>query len=156
MTHARIIAPLIALTVFVGALFPFTAGAAQEPLTPNPSVESLSDGILPNCDPTATKIGEGQEGCGFDDGLQLIYNIIKYISYIVIPLAIVLLGYAGFTIMTSAGETEKITQAKHMMTMVIIGILFIFLSNLAVRYLFKALGVQSGFGPTNIKINETK
>lgn len=147
---------LLALTLIILAPHGALVQAAQEPLTPNPSVESLADGILPNCDPTKTKIHDGQDGCGFDDALQLIYNIIKYISYIVIPLAIVLLGYAGFTIMTSAGETEKITQAKHMMTMVIIGILFIFLSNLAVRYLFKALGVQTGFGPTNIQINETK
>lgn len=149
---------ILAGTIIITGLASFAQPAfAEEPLTANPSVQSLSDGILPNCDPSNTDLSAGGAGCGFSDAMQLIYNIIKYITYIVIPLATVLLGYAGFTIMTSAGESEKITQAKKMASMVLIGVLFIFLSTLTVKYIFKALGVNTDqYGPANIKINETR
>jgi uncharacterized membrane protein YhdT len=44
-----------------------------------------------------------------------------------------------------------------MASMVLIGVLFIFLSTLTVKYIFKALGVNTDqYGPVNIKINETR
>jgi hypothetical protein len=131
------------LTLFSAAFF---APSPARALDINPSTTSLQNGILPACDPSNTNLTEGggaASGCGVDDAMQLIYNIIKYVTYITLSIAVLLIGYAGFTIMTSAGEAEKITQAKHMIQLLAIGIAIILLSTLIVQYVFKAIGVQS-------------
>lgn len=131
-------AALLSLSV-ISALVVAVSPLPAQAVDINPSTTSLKDGILPNCDPKDTNIKDGGDGCGVQDALQLVYNIIKYVTYIIIPIAILLLGYAGFTIMTSAGSTEKVGQAKHMINLVLIGLGIIFLSALIVRYVFIAL-----------------
>jgi hypothetical protein len=121
--------------------------ALAAPANPDPDAQNLQNGILPDCIPSSSDIVEGGTGCGLDDATQLVYNVIKYISYIVIPIATLLLGYAGFTIMTSVGNTEKMNEAKGMLKKVVIGLALIFLSTLIVRYIFVALQVKTEFLP---------
>ena len=111
----------------------------------NPTNEQVSgnNGILTGCDPTSTSIKNGEVGCGVDDAMQLIYNIIHYVTYIIIPIAVLLLGYAGFTIMTSAGSTEKMSEAKKTFKLVAIGLAIIFGASLMVQYIFTALKVPT-------------
>jgi hypothetical protein len=117
--------------------------AHAAPLDANPSTTTFENGILPKCDPTFTDLKGGTvspktglPACGLNEGIQLIYNIIKYLTYIIIPIAVLLLGYAGFTIMTSAGNSEKMSQAKHMVELVAIGLAIIFLSSIIEIYLY--------------------
>ncbi len=146
---------LLALILISGSQIALAVGDASQKPLPGADVQAsdLGNGIIPDCEPSNTNIGPGEPGCGLDDAIQVIYNIISYISYIIIPIAVLLLGYAGFTIMTSAGNSEKVTQAWKMIRVTAIGLAIIFLSTLIVRYIFKALDVNTQkFGPTNIEI----
>lgn len=62
--------------------------------------------------------------CGFDDLMQLLNNIIKYIILISVPIAACVIAYAGFIIMTS-GVSDRISEAKRMIQKVVIGFVFV-------------------------------
>ncbi len=144
---AKLSLAILLLSSILVTATPAIVAAAD--LDVNPATTSLANGIMPACDPGYSDLKGGTIGpkglpaCGVTQALQLIYNIIKYVTYIIIPIAVLLIGYAGFTIMTSAGEAEKISQAKHMIQLLAIGIAIILLSTLIVQYVFKAVGVQS-------------
>ena len=106
-------------------------------------------GIIPDCDPTLPPNIIGTStlpgGCGLAKFIELIQSIIHYLMLVIIPIAILLLGWAGFKIMTSTGSEEKLGQARTMLTTVITGIVIISLSYLIVQAVFKILGVASTF-----------
>jgi hypothetical protein len=153
MTHARLrLAGLATLLLCVGL---FSIAAAQG-VDVNPDAKGIvSKGLLGSleCDPTNSNLTSPTgthklPGCGLNSALQLVYNVIRYIGYIVVPIATLLLGYAGFRLMTSAGNSEQFSEAKSMITKVVIGIVIIFLSTMVIRYVFIALQVSSEFTPT--------
>lgn len=155
MQSLRIKITLLTLASFLClSLFAIkTAGAVDvNPNAKNISQSGLISSDSLNCDPTNSNLYEKTDGhplpgCGPNAALQLIYNVISYIGYIVIPIATALLGYAGFRIMTAAGNSEQLGEAKSMMTKVVIGIAIIFLSTMVIRYVFIALQVNNEFKP---------
>jgi hypothetical protein len=63
-------------------------------------------------------------------------------------IAFVLIGWAGFKILTSAGNSEALSQAKSMIKIVAIGILIAALSYIIIVNLFNVLNVQGvKYGP---------
>lgn len=88
--------------------------------------------------------------CDFNDLMQLLNNIIKYIILISAPIAACVIAYAGFIIMTS-GVSDKISQAKAMIQKVVIGFVFILGAWIIVNTILLAL-LDSSFSNI-IKLN---
>jgi hypothetical protein len=65
---------------------------------------SEGGGLVPDCPAT---------GCGFDQLMTLINNVIKFLLFtIATPLAALVFVYAGIMLLTSGGSSEKMTTAK--------------------------------------------
>lgn len=87
-----------------------------------------SDPIIPNCSPN----------CGYNDLLQLVNNIIKWIVLVSMPIAAGVFAWAGFTYMTT-GVVDERTKAKNMIQKVFIGFVFILSAWLIVSTILNAL-----------------
>jgi hypothetical protein len=122
---------LLALVVLSMVVIPAAYAADPKPLVPDCQAD-----LPPN---------EG--GCGIDSFIQLIKNIIEYMTIIVIPIMVLLIGYAGFLVMTSGGNQERASQGWKMIKIAIIGIAIIGVSYLVVKFVFDALDVPSEFRP---------
>ncbi len=121
----------------------------------SPLAIAQSEGILPECDPTDTNLADGQDGCGKDDFADLIKNVIKWAERIIIPIAVAVVGWQAFVIMSSSGNVEKVKHATSMIWVAVIGIAILLLSHLAIQLIFSALGVGEEFLPGGIeKLNE--
>ncbi len=85
--------------------------------------------------------------CGFNDVFTLINNLIKFfLSYVLLPLSIILVSYAGWLFMTSGGNESKRTQAKAIFKNLLIGIAIFLLAWSIVYFVFKAFGVKGSNG----------
>lgn len=63
--------------------------------------------------------------CGLEDFVQLFVNLAQWGWWIFPSLALLLFIWGGFTLLTSAGNSERIQQGKRMLTSVLIGGLII-------------------------------
>jgi len=99
--------------------------------------------ILPsNCDP-AQPPSDG--GCGIPAFVQLLKNIINYLTIIVIPLAIGVTIWGGIVMMTAGGSEERARKGKSIIKTAIIGIAIALGAWLIINSIFLALtgtGVQ--------------
>jgi hypothetical protein len=83
------------------------------------------DGIVRDIDTDKNgKIDEAEvEECHFWHLALIAKNIINFLIYaIAAPIAAVMFLYAGFLMLTNAGNEEKITRAKHIFGTVFVGI----------------------------------
>lgn len=70
----------------------------------------------------------------------LINNLIdKFVTYIAVPFAIVMLAIYAFKLITAKGDAGAITQAKGAMTRIIIGLLFILGAWIIIDYIVQAI-----------------
>ncbi|MDO8601987.1 MAG: hypothetical protein Q7R62_02595 [bacterium] len=108
--------------------------------------------ILPDCNPSIFPNGGNQAGspdgfdqtqpCDFDAFQQLVVNVIKWLLYIMVPIGFCIIGWAGFRILTSAGNSERIHEAYGMIKIVVIGILIAVLSYIIIVNVFNVLNVK--------------
>lgn len=85
--------------------------------------------------------------CSFNDVFVLINNVIKFfLKVIVLPFIILLITYAGFLLMTSAGNEEKRTTAKNILFNIVKGLLLILFSWFIIYTLFTAFGYDTSNG----------
>ena len=82
--------------------------------------------------------------CGWKELVQLAQNIINYLILLAIPLAAVTFAWAGFTIMTSGGNSGKLEKGKEMFKKVAIGIFFVLAAWLIVNLILTVLVGGSG------------
>ena len=94
-----------------------------------------AEGIV-NCD--------GKD-CTWASFFGAIGAIMKYIYITAFSISTLLFAYAGVLLMTSQGDTGKVTQAKDIFKNVIIGITIMFLSYWGIYMLLKGLGVDQNF-----------
>lgn len=83
--------------------------------TTDPVVDASSEGggLVPDCP---------VDGCGFNELMTLINNVIKFLLFTVAtPLAALVFVYAGIMLLTSGGSSEKMTTAKKIIKNLIIG-----------------------------------
>jgi hypothetical protein len=114
--------------------------------------------VLPECDPSNTNLGDGggsTSGCGKDDFIQLLINVIKFAEKIIVPIAIAIVAYQAFIIVTSTGNAEKVSNATKMIGIAVTGVVILLLSHLIIQIIFNALGVQEEFAPGGINITDT-
>lgn len=69
-------------------------------------------------------------------------------------IAVIIILYGGFLWMTSAGNEEKISKAKKILTYSIIGLVVILTSMIIVRYIFGSVNENFGDCPTDIPCAE--
>lgn len=81
--------------------------------------------------------------CTFQDLINATKNVVNQLTVLAIGFSVVVIVYAGFIYMTSAGNPGKISQATGMLTKVVIGIGFIIGAWAIVNLLAKALGVTA-------------
>lgn len=73
----------------------------------------------------------------------LVGRIIRYFLGLLGIIAVALMMYAGFTIMTAAGNPEKVEKGKKIMINAVIGLVIIISSYAIVAFLFRALTGES-------------
>lgn len=123
---------LITLFILLTPMFLF----AEEP-TPNP----LPGGILPCTD-----------NCGFNDMIKLVQNIITFVLYIAVPIAVGMFTYAGVLYLTASGKTGQIEKAHTIFLNVLIGFIIVFSAWLIVNTIANALLNQD---PTKGEVFDT-
>lgn len=76
------------------------------------------------------------------DLLQVGVNVTKIILGVVGSLALLMFVYGGIIMLISAGNSEKVSQAKGILTAAVIGLIIVFASYLIIQFVMKSLGVN--------------
>jgi len=75
----------------------------------------------------------------------LLAAVIDFIFYISIPLASLLIVVSGYFFLASAGDPEKVRQAKHIIIYTLIGLTVVFLSKAIIAMLAERFGIDVRF-----------
>jgi|GEM_PF-7083687 len=137
---------ILFLALLLTALLPMASLAA-----------SSTPAIIPDCDPShlpnpklygsaPTDLPPNYNPCGIGAFAQQLKNIIKFLTIIIIPIAFCMIGYAGFIILTSGGNSERLTKGKGMIKIALTGVLILLGSYLLIQFIFNALGVPDQIG----------
>ncbi len=119
-----------ALGAISATTIPAMLAAAPTPApAPTPATKKPSDYFDPN---GAIQKSSGLPGTSVTD---YVFNIISAILGILAVVALVLIIYAGFTILTSAGNEEKISTGRSILLWAFVGLLIIF-SSFSILLLF--------------------
>ncbi len=79
-------------------------------------------------------------GYTLTDILNLGIDLTTWILGIVGSLTLAMFIYAGFTMLISAGNSQKIAQAKNILVAAVIGLAIVFSSYLIIKFVLAALG----------------
>ena len=120
---------------------------------PSSPIPAEHGGIVPDCNPALSPnfpYSENEKDpekipCGLNKFVELIQSIIKFLSLIVIPIAVLMIGWGGFQILTSAGSEEKLGAGKKAIITAATGIVIILVSYIVVKLVFDGLGVTAEF-----------
>jgi hypothetical protein len=110
-----------------------------------------ADTILPGagsakCDCNQA-ITEGcKQYCGsyeLNDFVRLAVKASQWVLGIVGSLALLMFVYGGVMFLISAGNSEKVAQAKGIILGAVIGIVIVFTSYMVINFVFKAMGIDT-------------
>ncbi len=106
-------------------------------------------GVVTGQNPDAGPLNkDGTQACGFKQFMELLNRIINFLIFLVAPIiAVCVILYAGFLILTSGGSTEKVSQARGLMTKMVIGLVIAMGAWLLVKSILVALGVDTTVFP---------
>ncbi|HSE56741.1 MAG TPA: hypothetical protein VLB02_01505 [Candidatus Paceibacterota bacterium] len=83
--------------------------------------------------------------CDFNDIMQLINNLINFsIEFLVLPIFIAILIYAGFLYLTANGKPGVHAKVRKMLLNALLGLLIVLCSWLIVKVLITTLGYKEG------------
>jgi len=88
------------------------------------------------------KVDDGLQN-GWNDLVDTINNILWYIIGLFYFIAVAFWIYAGFTILTWAGDEEKMKKWKNILIYVVVGLIVIFLASQIVRWVITTLSDTS-------------
>ena len=103
--------------------------------------------VLPTLALTGSELGLDYgtyTGLGTKDLKEGVMTIVKYLFGFLGIIAILLMLYAGFIWMTAAGNEEKVSQAKKIMSAAIIGLVIIFISYAIAAFVVNQLITATG------------
>ena len=89
------------------------------PISPLRPSSRLLPKILPDCDPS---LAPSQGGCGIPQFIQLLKNIIDFLTIIVFPIGAGVIIWGGITIMIAGGSTERVAKGRKIIWAAVIGI----------------------------------
>ena len=90
--------------------------------------------------------------CNYCYFLQLIKNVIDFLTYLVFPLATAMIIYGGFTMMFDMGSSERHQKGRQIITKAVTGILIALLAWLVIDTIIKVIApdfTASSIGPWN-------
>ncbi len=77
-----------------------------------------------------------------NDILQLAIGFSQWLLGIVGSLALAMFVYAGFTMLISAGNPQKVTAAKNTLIASVVGLAIVFASFILIRFLLGVFGIE--------------
>lgn len=83
--------------------------------------------------------------CNFNDLTRLIDNVLRWIFIFANFIVAIMFMYAGFLLMTAAGNQSQIQKAKTVFRRVLIGFIILFAAVLIVTQLLKVIGANTFF-----------
>lgn len=86
--------------------------------------------------------GSGEPACGWPEFNKLIENVMNFMLTIAIPLAIVVIIYGGFLLMTSGGSEKRIADGRQAILAAIIGLAIVFGSFIIIKLIGMAIGME--------------
>jgi hypothetical protein len=105
--------------------------------------------------PKATGISECSTGtdvtdsrrdyCGdyaVSDFVSLAINVSKFILGLVGSLTLAMFVYGGFLFLISTGSSDKIGEAKKIITAALVGLIIVFASYVIISFVFKTMGLN--------------
>lgn len=95
-------------------------------------------GLIP-CGNEVNEAGQLVNPCGFDDFIALVNNVVKFLIWVSIPIAVIAFTYAGFLMLTSGGNPGQIDRAKGIFKNVAIGLIFVISAWLIVYLIVSSL-----------------
>lgn len=139
LTLSALVGTLL-LLVFSATFLPVTASAATSGFfgLQKPNLIVCGDFGNPE-NPTA------DHECTFTDVVVLAKNLVNFAFYLSVPAVILLLSYAGYLYMTSAGDEGKVGQAHTIFTNVAIGFCIILAAWLIVSTVLRAVLDQNTY-----------
>lgn len=103
-------------------------------------------GLVP-CSNTPDASGNipAADACGFAQIMALVNTVVKFILFnMVIPIAAIMMAYAGFILVTAGGESaSKKTKAKEIFTNAVIGLVISAACYLIIHTLLSILGYNA-------------
>ena len=119
--------------------------SAQGGILPKANTDGQSNQIVPEeCAKLAQAAGvDAATYCGnyeLNDFVALAINISRWILGIVGSLTLAMFLWGGITLLTSAGASEKIAQAKKTMLAAVIGLMIVFGSYLIIKGVMASMG----------------
>jgi hypothetical protein len=101
--------------------------------------------LLPDC--KAWLFPKDAGSCNLTKFQELLVRVIRWLLWVLIPIAVFILVWAGFMILTSAGNAEKVHKAYGMIKIVAIGIVIAALSYLIITTVLKAINYAGTVTP---------
>lgn len=103
-----------------------------------PSFSFAADyGLIP-CD------GNAGDPCSFEDVILLVDNVIDFLIFtFAIPIATIIILYAGWILLTKGASPDAIKKAKGMLWNVLIGLAIALAAWIIVEFTLEALGCDS-------------
>lgn len=95
-----------------------------------------AEGLLPDCDISREA---GGRPCALDDFLVLAVNLINYMLAIAGSLALLFFIYGGFTWLIAAGNSDKVSKGKEILSSAALGILVVLASWMIVNFVYTTL-----------------
>ena len=86
--------------------------------------------------------------CTFCSLMQMVNSIIQWIFLIIIPVATLVVAFAGFKLIMSKGNGSALSEAKKLLTNAIIGLIIMFIAWTVIDTILK-LSTGGGFGVWN-------
>jgi len=127
---------VVAITLFA---IPTTSRAIEGDPASDPDFQLVSNS---DCG----QVVEGNlDECDWNDFLQLMSRIMKYIIFISASISVLMFAYAGFLYLTAFGEMGKVEQAHKIFSTTITGVIIIMLAWLIVATILKGLQVAPEF-----------
>ena len=97
------------------------------------------------CSPSGTPGGSPYPLCGPTHFLVLIEVIIDFLSKsVVLPVAVLMIIWGGFNIITAGGNTSKFEKGRTIITVALVGVIISFTAALIVGIIVDLLGPPGG------------
>ena len=98
-------------------------------------------GIVPDCNTTRDANGAFVQPCNFSQVAKLINNVIHFLIFdMAMPIAAIVFMYAGFHLITGAGNPTKREHAKAIFWKVLLGLCLALASWLIIKWIMEGLG----------------
>lgn len=98
--------------------------------------------LAPDCNPTLPPNSTTGNPCNIAAFIAFLKKIIQFMFVIAIPLAVIVIVWGAFVIMTAGGSESRVTQGKGIITAAVIGLAILLGSWLIVT---TVLGFLKGF-----------